>query len=86
MERRKASAQRSARAAPRSVRLVDYASFGVPPPFFFLLEAWLEALIVTAQAPPPDASDEDRCGERTNLMVVTNNSDAGASRERGGLQ
>src|ERR1700684_3080676 len=41
------------------------AFFGVPLSFFFLrLHSWLEALIVTAPAPPPVPSDEDRCEER----------------------
>jgi hypothetical protein len=37
VERRQASASRWTRAAPRWVRRLDYASVGVPPPFFVFL-------------------------------------------------
>ena len=49
--RREASAQRSARAAPRSGAEVGYASLGVPLPCFLpFLHSWLKALIVRRPA------------------------------------
>src|ERR1700689_1459185 len=48
--RREASAQRSARAAPRSGAEVGYASVGVPLPCFLFLHSWLEAQIVRIPA------------------------------------
>src|SRR5580698_580578 len=48
--RREASAQRSARAAPRLGAEVGYASLGVPLPCFLFLHSWLEAQIVRIPA------------------------------------
>src|SRR5580698_9454122 len=49
--RREASAQRSARAAPRLGAEVGYASLGVPLPCFLLfLQSWLKAQIVRIPA------------------------------------
>ena len=63
VERREASARRSARAASRRVRpwTTRLSAFRFLPCF---LTSWLEAQIVRCRCPPPASSGEDRCEER----------------------
>jgi hypothetical protein len=69
--------ERALQGANCTARYSGYgsASFGVPLSFSSSFMPWLEAQIVTAPAPPPVSSDEDRCGERNvswlYLMRVT---------------